>query len=205
MRRTIREAWIERVLLSPTLPDSCRRLLLCLAMIEDKRGPWMANGGRVRPVKHSDVASALGIAEGTVANRIVVATRLGYLAKDPRTGNRGRPAAYQATFPSARGGAAEGPVSLRSMVGVTLKVHASGEPSEGQMREPFTRGGGLKVHASGEPLRARDTETSREQPPAPDESREEPAHDGTSTTGNYGRWLPAPSKCPSSVLKVGAA
>ncbi|MGY1691987.1 hypothetical protein [Geodermatophilus sp. SYSU D01105] len=142
-RRTVREAWLAVVLFTPRLPDGCRRVLVALALGQDNRGPWMNDKGRVRPVKHDDVGAALCLSGKTVANRIAEATKHGLLAKDPTTGYRGRPAAYQAQLPVREGAAADRPGSLRALVAGYVKVPGIEEPSAPGSREPsppWTRG-----------------------------------------------------------------
>jgi hypothetical protein len=128
---------------------------MCLALAKDSGGQWMNENGRVRPVKHRKIGAALGLAEQTVANKILEASRQGLLVKDPTTGNRGTGAAYQATFPKPTGQWADGPVSLRAMLAGTVKVPAIEEPSDPQIEEPFTQAEHLKVPRIGEAQRAR--------------------------------------------------
>ncbi len=194
-RRTIRDAWLHAVMFRPRLGDSCRRVLFCLAMAEDRHGPWMSSNGRIRPIKHRTVGEALGMSEKTIANHILEATKAGFLTKDPTTGYRGRPAAYQATFP-ATSGVVGGPVSLRNLVAGALKVPGNGESPPPEIREPFPAAEDAKVprfrEAQRACARARGSYTNREPEPAPDDSRADGDQDGTSQASSYGSWLPAP-------------
>lgn len=157
-RRTVRDAWLAEVMFSRVIKsDSCRRLLLCLAMAEDERGPWMNERGRVRPLKHAVVGEALGISAKTVANLILEATRKGFLAKDPETGYRGRASAYQATIATRGRSAVERPASLRGLVSGLIKVPAYEETASPGIREPFPPESGTKVPGIREAQRARVT------------------------------------------------
>ncbi len=182
--------------------DSCRRLLLCIGLAEDNRGPWMNERGRARPIKHQVVGDVLGISPKTVANLILQATSMGFLTKDPTTGYRGRAAAYQATIPTRERVPAEQPVSLRALLNGVLKVPGYEEPASPEIREPFDPPDDGKVPGIREAQRVRGrvraTKNNREQVPAPDGSRVEREHVGTSPAGTYRDWQPTPSKRPSS-------
>jgi hypothetical protein len=153
--RTRRDRWLTEVMFSCMINDSCRRLLLCYGMVADTRGPWMSESGRVRPIRHRTLADALGIAPKTVANLILQATRAGLLEKDPTSGHRGRPAAYQATFPAAGKAAAGSPSTLWALLPDALKVPVSEEPFPPGFREPFGGSDGTKVPEIREAQRAR--------------------------------------------------
>jgi hypothetical protein len=157
-RRSVRDSWLAQVLFARRVSDPCRRVLICLALAQDADGPWMNERGRVRPVKHRAIGNALGIAEKTVANRILEATRAGFLTKDPTSGHRGRGAAYQATFPAADQQPIQGHVSLRQLVAGTVKVPAFGEPLPSESGEPFSAEDDGKVPEDREPQRARVTD-----------------------------------------------
>lgn len=154
-RRDVREAWIEHVLFGTHVGDACRRVLLCYAAAEDGRGRWMSKNGRIRPIPHATVGAVLGMSAKTVANHIHEATSKGLLSKDPTTGYRGRPSAYQATFPPAQRNAGSGPVSLRDFVLRGVKVPEYGETGPPGIGEPFLPSEGQKVPGFGETQRAR--------------------------------------------------
>jgi hypothetical protein len=198
--RSIRDAWLADVLLRPRLGDACRRLLLLYAVAEDGRGPWMSASGRIRPIKHRVAGDVLGMTEKTVANHILEATKQGFLLKDPTTGYRGRPAAYQATLP-AKTGVVEGPVSLRSLLDGVLKVPGHGEPSSPGIREPFPPSEDTKVPGFGEAQRAqartRVPKNNRESQPASLGNRVERDHASGFKPAATGEWQPTPSKRPS--------
>lgn len=206
-RQSVREAWLADVVFSPQLNDACRRVLVLYAMAEDSRGPWMNERGRIRPIKHKVIAQALGIAEKTVANRILEATRKGFLQKDPTTGYRGRAAAYQAAFP--RSARTDGPVSLRALVTGALKVPVNEEPSSPVIGEPLGPDGGGKVPAIREAQRVRGrvrtTSERRETDPAPDGSRVERNPVPSFKPAATGGWLPTPVASLSSVLRAEVA
>ncbi len=198
-RRNVRDAWLAEVMFSKLIKsDSCRRLLLCMALAEDARGPWMNERGRVRPVKHKVVGDALGISPKTVANLILQATSIGLLTKDPTTGYRGRAAAYQATIPARERMPIEPPVSLRALLNGVLKVPGYEEAASPEIREPFDPPDPGKVPGIREAQRvracARVPKNNRESQPAPDVCRVEREHVGKSTAVTYGSWLPASSK-----------
>ena len=145
----------------------------------------------------------MAMAEKTVANHILEATKKGLLVKDPTTGYRGRAAAYQATFPAGQRAPVEGPVSLRSLVGSTVKVPGNGEPFSPGIRESFEGPEGAKVPGNGEAQRApahtRAPSRTHGTKPTPRGSRAVGEADPGSTDGsNEGEWMPTPLKCPSS-------
>lgn len=196
--RGVRETWLAHVLFGAHIGDACRRVLICYASAQDGRGPWMNRAGRIRPIEHATVGAALGMSPKTIANHIHEATSKGLLSKDPTTGYRGRPSAYQATFPATETRAVAGPVSLRELVAGTVKVPGNGEAAPPEIGEPFPAQEDRKVPGIGETQRARGTSNNREQEPAPTDSRAERDHEGRCTAGSYSEWLPSRVSAGSS-------
>ncbi len=182
-RKDVRERWYREVIRTRLVSGSCRELLAYVAVCH------MTELGHVK-VPRSELAKALDIAEHRVTVRMSEAVKAGFLDRISG-GVNGQTVQYGARFPDGQGVASRHP---RPELEVSGKRHPQNDTQESPpgCRNPA-------------PIRARVTKNNRKQEPAPDGSREEREHVGESTAGNYGSWLPAPSKRPSPAPKVGAA
>ncbi len=203
-RRHVREVWHEEVLRTQLVKDACRVLLLHMATAKDSQGRHlMTETGRIR-VRREVLAEALGVNPKRITDRITEATRTGLLVKTGGGYNgqvaeyTAQPQARKVPVPPVPSG---GPTSLAAFV----KVPANGGPSESAEPVPSAPPDRSQsvTKVPTEPAtyvraRARVHYRNRETKPAPDGSRVERDHDGTSQAGTYEGWHPTPSKRPST-------
>ena len=175
-RRTVRERWITAVLRSD-LTNVTKLILVAL-------GQQMDENGRVRYPRER-LAADVGLKTvQRVTDRIKEAKDKGWLIADGG-GINGTVAQYYAEIPgtSLRGTSSAGR-------GNGQRGTRNGVPDQQEKAGSGTSPRGV--------IHARATHRNREQESAPDGSRADRDHDGTSTSAVKASWLPTPSKRPSS-------
>lgn len=210
-RRCLRDTWLQEVLCSKLIRDACRVLLLYLATGAHQDGPHagqplMAANGYVRGVKHAEMARRLQISEKQIGRRLQEAREAGLLAI-VGGGYNGQPTMYAAQISGLKApllrGSSVGPASLRDFV----KAPAPRGPSRVAERGPSAGNGSsrevTKTPAEGGPYvraRTRATRESREQEPAPADSRgPRPRRSANSSSnGKRARRLSLVAACPSA-------
>lgn len=198
-RRTIRQAWLDEILRSPLIGDSCRVLLLYMATVTTvttKGGHPMTDTGRIK-VSREEMADALGVKPNRITNRITEATRAGLLRK-VAGGHNGQTAVYLAQVQGPRKGVGRtdtysGPESLAEMV----KVSVSQVPTQTPKPIPTPAVAEQIGIGGGDTIRARATYKNRQQEPAPVDSRVERDHDVDSKTAVTREWAATPLTSPS--------
>jgi hypothetical protein len=212
-RRDVRDRWQEEVLRTRLIKDSCRVLLLYMATAKDSQGRHlMTEVGYIRRSREQ-LAAALGLKPQRITDRISEATRAGLLVR-VAGGVNGQTAQYAANFPPGPGVASRHPqagveVSAEPVPGTGVQVSAEPVPEVPVEAVPQISPGNGKTDTSkpipqtapedapgiggADTIRVRATYGSRDNAPAPDGSRAEPDHDGTSE--ELQSRTPAPPSC----------
>lgn len=178
----LRDRWVTAVLASPQLNNSCK--LVCIALSRH-----MTDEGRTSQVPRETIAAELGLRSlQRITDRIKEAKDAGFLDKTGG-GVNGTAASYMAQVPR-HGVPASGP-------GNGSRGTWFGVPAQAQEMAPGTPPRGA--------IRARATYKSREQEPAPVDSRVEREHDGTSQERSNGSGQTTPSKRLSLVTRTEVA
>lgn len=183
-RRSVRDRWYAEVIRTRLVTGPCRELLSLMAVMH------MDDRGYVKTPR-DQLADELGISAHRVTVLIGQATKAGLLVK-VGGGHNGQTSRYAAQVIEGCSESATFRLG-RYRAESTLQRHPSGVPNEGD---------GCAEKA---PIRARATYKSREQEPAPDGSRVEREHDGTSQERSYGSGQPTPLKCLSSESRTNVA